>query len=253
MLRSPLSHSERSAARWARALYHAAYGSLPDELSTTPSDPLPPDRFQLVAYPGLRQQPLTVAISGIERDPSDASNALAFAARFERTLRLATAPLSARPHDDEPLASAIATATASGPAGLLTLREHEAARPASQHPWLEDDPVELHIPLPLNSAAGLLIPRLPITAVLASPIDGMRVSVELTPSHAALAARLTESPLPSAGPSAIWQGTIARCRPPVGFELRVAEEGRLTHLPFASAHWVASADRFALRIGLPTS
>lgn len=249
MLPPDLSHAERSAARWARALYLAAYGTPPEDLSTTPADPLPDERFQLIAYPGLRHQPLTVALSGLERDRDDASNLLAFAARFERTLRLATAPLPARREpDEEPLPTASATATARGAAGLLTLREHDPLRPALQLPWLEGDPIELHIPLPPEAAAGLLIPSLPLDATLLSLNDGLRVTVALTPSKAALQARLKGDAPTDNHPAAVWEGIVSTSLPPLQLELNLRDPGRLSHLPFAAACWVASADRFALRI-----
>lgn len=252
---SPLP-AERSARRWARALYNAAFGTLPDDITVTTAPILAPSLVNFTAYPSANQRPLSIAVAGLRREPGHTAPLLALTQRLESALKLAIAPVTAdadqpRFDDMRPFAAAIAR----GPAGAVTVIEHEPNRFSHHLPWLPGDAVRLSLPLPIQARRGLFIPSVPVPARLLSLDDRLELAVLLTPSRENLTARMVATITPPSAPLTIvnWTGNVTACTPPFGLALTITDPGSLTGRPFASASWVVSDDRFAIRLDDHTS
>ena len=250
---SAASHATNSARRWARALYFAAFDEQPDEVTTSPSAPVLPANFQFLAYPAVDQAPVAIAVTGLIRNQDDVRHLLPYAHRFENQLKLAIAILPPSHEASQPLLdelpAPVAVAKARGPAGAIAVTEHEAERYHHHLPWLPGDRFHLTVPIPDHAGAGLLLPALPIAAILTNLDDQRKVSVLLSPTHDALTAKILTAAEPHAAPRAIsWTGTIQRVRPPLGLELKLLDAGTLPSLPFSTADWLTNGTNFAIRI-----
>lgn len=246
------SRAERSASRWARALYAAAFSAPPEEVTSTTEPRLNPTLIQFSAYPALNQAPLSISMTGLIREPAAAPVLLGFAQRFETTLKLAVAPITsaATQPDFDAHPRPQAAATARGPAGAVTVVEHEPHRRPHHQPWLTGDPIILSLQVPHVARSGLLIPERPLRALISSPIDSLEVPVHLSPTRDALNAKLLppESE-PLHGTSILrWAGSIVRSLPPFELLLSLVDPGSLSDQPFATASWMLSDSGFAIRL-----